>query len=147
MPNIRHRIGIAAPSATVYESLSTPNGLAGWWTRDVRGESSPGGELDFHFETASVGMQVEELVPGRRVAWRCVRGPEEWVGTEISFELGDDGDGETVLLFEHADWSEPVEFMYHCSTKWASFLIGLKRGLEGGAATPFPDDQRIGNWR
>ena len=45
-----------------------------------------------------------------------------------------------MLLFTNADWREPVEFMHHCSTKWGYLLVGLKAGLEGGEATPFPDD-------
>jgi len=57
----------------------------------------------------------------------------------VTFDLKDSG-GETVLLFTHADWREPVEFMHHCSIKWATYLIGLRSGLEGGAFTAFPDD-------
>jgi hypothetical protein len=53
-----------------------------------------------------------------------------------------------VLLFTHADWREPVEFMHHCSTKWATVLLGLRSGLEGGAFTAFPDDTKISSsWR
>jgi hypothetical protein len=33
--------------------------------------------------------------------------------------------------------------MHDCSTKSAVLLLGLKAGLEGGAATPFPDDLAI----
>ena len=53
--------------------------------------------------------------------------------------LGDlkDGDGETVVLFTHADWREPVEFMHHCSTKWATFLIGLRNGSKALLSPPF----------
>jgi hypothetical protein len=50
---------------------------------------------------------------------------------------------ETILLFTHAGWREPSEFMHHCSTKWAYFLLGLKRSFEGGMATPYPDDMAI----
>ena len=46
----------------------------------------------------------------------------------------------------HADWREPAEFMHHCSTKWAYFLLGLKAGLEGGSATPYPGDMAISTW-
>ncbi len=44
------------------------------------------------------------------------------------------------------DWREPVEFMAHCSTKWAYFLLGLKAGLEGGEYTAYPDDMKISTW-
>ena len=51
-----------------------------------------------------------------------------------------------MLRFAQAGWREPVEFMAHCSTKWAYFLLGLKDGFEGGKATPFPDDEHISSW-
>jgi hypothetical protein len=38
------------------------------------------------------------------------------------------------LLFTHAEWREPDEFIHHCSTKWAYFLLGLKAWLEGVGA-------------
>ena len=44
---------------------------------------------------------------------------------------------ETVLLFKHGGWREEVEFMYHCSTQWAHFLIGLRKFLETGEGTAY----------
>jgi uncharacterized protein YndB with AHSA1/START domain len=149
MADIRHRVGVGAPAERVYQALATREGLAQWWTRDVGGDEEKGGKLEFFFggpEPAAV-MEVTDLVPGRRVGWRCVEGPEEWVGTTLTFDLSpQDQDGQTAVLFRHGDWREPVVFMYHCSTKWAYFLLGLKAGLEGGAATPYPDDMKISNW-
>lgn len=147
MPDIRHRVGITAPAGHVYQALATKEGLSGWWTRDVRGEDKMGGKLEFYFgypEPAAV-MEVTDLVPDRRVVWRCVQGPDEWVGTSLIFDLTSSA-GETALLFTQADWREPIDFMYHCSTKWAYFLLGLRAGLEGGVATPYPEDMKISNW-
>lgn len=150
MHDIRHRVGIAAPQHRVYEMVSTRNGLAEFWTTQVEGDSEVGGKLSFFFGSPKPGavMEVAELSPDDRVRWRCVEGPPEWVGTTISFDLKEN-DGETVVLFTHADWREPVEFMHHCSTKWVTFLIGLRSGLEGGAFTVAPDHEtRIsGSWR
>jgi uncharacterized protein YndB with AHSA1/START domain len=149
MPDIRHRVGIAAPQNRVYEMLATKDGLAKFWTRQVEGDARVGGKLRFFFgkPEPSAVMEVVELSPDDRVQWRCVNGPAEWVGTTITFDLTISG-GETVLLFTHANWREPVEFMHHCSTKWATVLIGLRSGLEGGVFTAFPDDTRIsGSWR
>jgi uncharacterized protein YndB with AHSA1/START domain len=147
MVDIRHRVGINAPIGEVYSALATREGLARWWTCDVDGECRPGGTLAFSFGYPEpwVAMQVTELVPAARVRWRCVKGPDEWVNTTITFELKEEGDG-TVLLFTHADWREPVEFMSHCSTKWAYFLLGLKAGFEGGKASPWPDDAPVSSW-
>jgi hypothetical protein len=149
MPDIRHRVGIAAPQHRVYERLATTNGLATFWTRHVEGDSAVGGTLRFFFgkPEPSAVMEVVELSPDDRVRWRCVNGPQEWVGTTVTFDLKT-SDAETVLLFAHANWREPAEFMHHCSTKWATVLIGLRSGLEGGAFTAFPDDTKIsGSWR
>jgi len=148
LPDIRHRVGIAAPQHRVYETLSTKDGLAEFWTK-AEGDPEVGGKLSFFFSdpAPSAVMEVAELSPNERVQWRCVGGPPEWVGTTVTFDLKDSGE-ETVLLFTHGDWREPVEFMHHCSTKWATFLIGLRSGLEGGAFTAFPDDTKIsGSWR
>jgi uncharacterized protein YndB with AHSA1/START domain len=149
MPDIRHRVGIAAPQHRVYEVLATKDGLAKFWTRQVEGDCEVGGKLRFFFgkPEPSAVMEVVELSPDDRVRWKCVNGPPEWVGTTVTFDLKTSG-GETVLLFVHANWREPVEFMHHCSTKWATVLIGLRSGLEGGAFTAFPDDTKIsGSWR
>jgi uncharacterized protein YndB with AHSA1/START domain len=147
MPDIRHRVGINAPISTVYDAVATREGIARWWTRDVDGESRPGGKLAVHFgspEPAGV-MEVTQLSPPTQVRWRCAEGPDEWKDTTLTFELKANGE-ETALVFTQAGWREPVEFMHHCSTKWGYYLVGLKAGLEGGTATPWPDDQRVSSW-
>ncbi len=90
-------------------------------------------------------MGVVDLTPTQHIGWRCVEGPDEWVGTDLAFDLRH-SENETVLLFAHAHWREPVEFMHHCSTKWAYYLLGLKASLEGGEANPYPGDMRISSW-
>lgn len=147
MATIRHRVGIAAPAERVYAALATTEGLASWWTPTVEGDARVGGTLRFYFggnDPAAV-MDIVELAPNQRVMWRCVGGADEWVGTTLTFDLNSSED-ETIVLFSHADWREPVEFMYHCSTKWAYFLLGLKAGLEGGQATAYPNDMHISSW-
>jgi hypothetical protein len=47
------------------------------------------------------------------------------------------------LLFTHAKWKEPVEFMHHCSTKWATFLLSLRDLLEKSEGRPLPRDLKI----
>jgi hypothetical protein len=145
--DIRHRIGVKADPNDVYARLATLGGLQQWWTRDVRGHAAVGDTLSFHFGGPDrfVVMEVIELRPGERVAWRCVEGPDEWLDTEFTFDLSRDGD-ETAVLFTNSGWREPVEFMHHCTTKWGSFLIGLKQDVETGAGRPFPNDVKTSNW-
>jgi uncharacterized protein YndB with AHSA1/START domain len=148
LADIRHRVGIAAPQDRVFAAIATRDGLAGWWTRTVEGTPERGGRMRFYFGRPDPGavMEIVGLEAPDLVVWRCVdAGPKEWIGTTVTFDLRQ-VDGETVVLFTHADWREPVEFMHHCSTKWGYFLLGLKAGLEGSLATPYPDDTPISSW-
>ena len=146
MVDILHRVGITAPRDAVYRALTTPEGLAAWWTNDTRGAGDPGGVLQFGFgEAGGFDMKVLEAQPAERVLWEVIDGPEEWIGTRITWELRTDGDF-TIILFAHEGWRKPVEFMNHCSTKWATFLMSLKSLLETGKGAPAPYDVQISNW-
>jgi len=101
--------------------------------------------LEFRFPVGGFDMEVIELRPAERVAWRVVDGPEEWIGTTIEWDLHQAGDY-TVVLFAHRGWKEPVEFMHHCSTKWGSFLMSLKSLVETGQGAPAPRDVQISDW-
>jgi hypothetical protein len=71
-----------------------------------------------------------------------VDGPQEWIGTKISFDLKQAGD-HAIVLFKHQGWKEPVEFMHHCSTKWAIYLMSLKSLVETREGSPNPNDTHI----
>jgi uncharacterized protein YndB with AHSA1/START domain len=151
MADILHRVGIKASSDEVYKALTTREGLAGWWTKNTQAESKVGGSLKFRFhrpdgtEIGGFDMKVLELQPARRVLWQVVGGPDEWLGTKISWELKQEGEY-SIVLFRHQDWKQPGEFMHHCSTKWAIFLMSVKSLVETGKGAPSPDDVRIGDW-
>ncbi|MEU9663911.1 SRPBCC family protein [Streptomyces chartreusis] len=145
MADILHRIGITVAPEDVYTALTTVDGLSRWWTEETDGDASLGGVVRFRFVPGGFDMKVLETSPAERVLWEVVDGPEEWIGTQISFDLKQEGEY-TIVLFGHEGWREPVEFMSHCSTKWATFLMSLKRLLETGAGEPAPHDVQISNW-
>jgi uncharacterized protein YndB with AHSA1/START domain len=147
MADILHRVGIKSSPDEVYKALATREGLAAWWTNNTQGESKVGGALKFRFSAngAEIGgfdMKVLELQPGRRVLWQVVNGPAEWIGTRIGFDLKQSGD-HAIVLFNHQGWKEPVEFMHHCSTKWAIYLMSLKSLVETRKGSPNPNDTHI----
>ncbi|HEY0594042.1 MAG TPA: SRPBCC domain-containing protein [Thermoanaerobaculia bacterium] len=150
MVGINHRVGIKAPVSKVYEALSTVEGVASWWTTETMGESRPGETVDVRFiqptgeERGRMNFEVMELDPDRKVHWRFRSGPEEWVGTDVTFDLAQNGDY-TIVLFNHT-WREFVEFTAHCSTKWATFLLSLKDLVETGRGKPSPYDLKIDDW-
>jgi uncharacterized protein YndB with AHSA1/START domain len=147
MVDILHRVGVKDSSPReVYDALTTTEGLARWWTDDTRGSGEPGGVLEFRFPpVGGFDMEVVEARADEKVSWRVVDGPEEWVGTTIDWDLRQDGDW-TIVNFAHQGWREPVEFMHHCSTKWATFLLSLKSLVETGEGRPAPHDPWISDW-
>jgi hypothetical protein len=147
MVDILHRVGIKSSLDEVYKALTTREGLAAWWTNNTQGESKVGGVLQFRFSAGGVeiggfDMKVLELHLAKRVLWQVVDGPADWIGTKVSFDLKQVGDY-AIVLFKHQDWKEPVEFMHHCSTKWATYLMSLKSLVETGKGTPNPNDTHI----
>ncbi|MEU4423270.1 SRPBCC domain-containing protein [Actinoplanes sp. NPDC024001] len=146
MVDILHRVGVKdATPQHVYDALTTIDGLAGWWTEDTKGDTGTGGVIEFRFLPGGFDMEVVEQRPAERVVWRVADGPEEWIGTTISWDLRQDGDY-TIVLFKHEGWQKPVEFMHHCSTKWASYLLSLKSLVETGEGAPAPRDLQISDW-
>ncbi len=151
MVDIIHRVGIKAPVAQVYAALSTVSGIAGWWTREASGQSKLGGAVTVLFrspageELGQMSFELSQLEPNQRVTWRFASGPPEWLGTRVTFDLSQKGE-QTLILFGHRDWREPVDFMAHCSMKWATFLLSLKQLVETGRGLPAPDDLKIDDW-
>ena len=152
MVDILHRVGATVSPAEVYAALTTTDGLAGWWTEDTKAEGDAGevgGIVRFRFdgapEPAGFDMLVRDLRPGERVLWEVVDGPEEWIGTEVVFELSQEEDF-TIVMFAHTGWREAVPFMNHCSTKWGTFLMSLKQLVETGSGQPAPHDVQVSNW-
>jgi hypothetical protein len=138
MPDILHRVGIGVRPNRVFNGLATIAGLRSWWVSTTTGSARLGGVIDFGF----CRMKVVRSSKGKIVQWTCVRGPREWVGTEVTFKLAWKGK-QTFVLFTHAGWKAPVEFMHHCSTKWAVFLLSLKYWLERSEGRPVPYDVKI----
>lgn len=151
MVDIIHRVGIKAPVSKVYAALATVEGVAGWWTKDTSGSSKIGGTIGVRFhstdgkEIGSMNMEVVALEPNKNVQWSVTAGPEEWVGTEVIFNLSQDSDY-TIVLFGHKNWREASEFTAHCSMKWATFMLSLKELVETGKGKPSPHDVKIDDW-
>jgi uncharacterized protein YndB with AHSA1/START domain len=151
MVDIIHRIGIKAPVSKVYSAVSSVAGVAGWWTRETTGNAKLGGSVEVVFrsktgdELGNMKIELLQLTPGEEVVWRFTSGPPEWIGTRVTFNLSQQGD-HTIVIFGHRDWHDAVEFTAHCSMKWATFLLSLRRLVETGSGQPAPDDLKIDNW-
>jgi uncharacterized protein YndB with AHSA1/START domain len=145
MVDILHKVGIKSSPLGVYNALATREGLCGWWTKDTQWDGKVGSVISFRFgDRGFIDVKVLELDPAKRVLWQVVDGPADWIGTKISFDLVQEDDF-VLVFFKHQGWKEPNEFMHHCSTKWALFLMSAKSLVETGAGAPYPNDVHISN--
>ena len=143
MIEIIHRIGISASPGEVYKALTTDEGLSQWWTTTTSGAGDVGSTIEFRFNGMGPDFEVIELEPESLVRWRhSGEIPDAWIGTEISFQIQSAG-SQTYVFFSHSNWKERSDFMGHCSTKWAVFLLSLKEAIETGKGRPFPNDVHI----
>ena len=143
MAEIIHRVGITGSASAVYEALTTDEGLSRWWTTDTSGAGAEGSIIQFRFGGGGPDFEVIELQTDLLVRWKHYgEMPDAWIGTEVSFLLQNEG-SQTYVRFAHANWKESSDFMAHCSTKWAVFLLSLKDAIETGKGKPYPDDVHI----
>jgi hypothetical protein len=142
MPNITHTISTSVEIKEALSAITSLDGLNSWWTTDSKGDPTKGGVLAFRFGGGGPDMSVEKVTE-REVIWKCVSGPEEWLGTTVEFRFQMEEGGNTALYFTHRGWAEETPFHYHCSMKWASFMLSLKEYLDLGQGRPFPNDIQI----
>lgn len=141
MPSIYHQVGVTVDVKKIYDAITSLKGLSGWWTKTT-GSTKLGNKLNFHFNDISVEMTIEELLPDKKVVWRCTEKEGEWKDTLITFELVET-DKQVFINFSHSNWAEQTDLCSHCSTKWAVFMLSLKEYLETGKGRPFPDDIQV----
>ena len=137
MSEILHQLTVSASPTAVFDALTTPAGLAAWWTTDVQAEPREGSTAEFGFRKHAVffKMQVELLAPGERVVWRCVDGHPEWVDTVVTFTLTPTTD-RTQLNLAHTGWASNEGILAKCSFDWARYLLSLMDYLETGVGRP-----------
>ena len=148
MAEILHRISIAAPAGEAHELIASKEGIERWWTgRTVGGGTAVGERLSLYFSRGEQPSAVMEVVTDtpEQIVWRCVEGPGDWLETRVSFTLKPASDGGTTLLFEHAGWREPNEFMGGCTTNWGAYLVSLKSGAEGNGFGAYPAGE-VSRW-
>jgi uncharacterized protein YndB with AHSA1/START domain len=139
--DILHAITIGAGAGTVYNAISTAEGLSSFWTSDSRAEPEEGSEARFGFRGAELGlrMHVDRLRPGALVEWTCAGDFPHWEGSTVTWELGEGGDGAgTHLIFRHSGLSDaqPDAEFGSVNHTWGTILDALKAYAETGRPGP-----------
>jgi hypothetical protein len=141
MANILLRVPVEADVSAIFDAVATSQGVNGWWSNHTEGPSGPNSTMRVAFPDAPMTFDfvVTDQIDGRRVAWRCLAGPPEWIDTEVSFEIQRGDDGGASVLFTHGGWATTEESFPFIAYSWAQILPRLKRLAESGEAQPFFD--------
>ena len=137
MANIRHNLMINASTKKVYDAITSEQGLKGWWTNEVTAKPEEGYINHFKFSDEYFNkMKILKLNAPVEVHWEGVDGDEEWVGTNLFFELNEKEEI-TLLRFSHLNWKNESEFFGFCSHHWGRYLDSLKSFCETGNGHPY----------
>jgi hypothetical protein len=139
MAKILLRVPVDADGGSVYKALATSAGLNGWWSNHTEGPDGIGSTMKVSFPDAPMtfDFEVTEEVSDARVAWRCLAGPPEWIGTQISFDVQTGEGGDLSVLFTHDGWNTTQESFPFIAYSWAQILPRLKKLAEQGEADPY----------
>ncbi|MDB5220446.1 MAG: Aha1 domain protein [Myxococcaceae bacterium] len=122
MADIVHCLRMSASPEDLFRAVTEDELLRPWWAHESTNDNH-------------LAVRPLAISDGRGVAWRCVDGPPEWIGTDIVFAFAQEG-RETVVRFAHRNWRETNDAFARCTTKWGRILMALQARVE----TPEADD-------
>lgn len=164
MSTIYHALLIGATAEKVFHALTNQEFLSKWWTPGTEARTELHSIARFPFGDGYFKeMRITGLTPNELVKWNCIKGADEWIGTNISFSLQNqhkdlilksypemsgqveqqDSDNCTLLVFRHEDWKNESLMFAECSYTWARFLRSLKLLCETGTGCPWPHQHRV----
>ena len=133
-------VEIEAEPKAVFDAVATREGIASFWSPDVEGDASEGGDLSVGFAAAPsrLPLHVRAATSPTAIEWEAGGDWPFWNGSRVawSFEPGDTG---TKVLLRHLDYGEGMpDFEFgNVSFSWSMVLGKLKSVAEsGGAADP-----------
>jgi uncharacterized protein YndB with AHSA1/START domain len=135
MAEIRINVVIKAISEKIYNAVTTQEGLASWWAKQTTAKPEVGFVNLFIFGKFRNEMKVTKLTPNKKVEWKCINSIDEWIDTNISFDL-EEKEGSTILRFTHGGWRAATDTLAGCTYDWALFIKSLKSLCETGTGTP-----------
>lgn len=143
MARVKHQVGISGSLENVFATLTSNEGLAGWWasSADISGEI--GGKITLTFDNlTSLIFEYTDIQENKRMAIKCIDGPGVWQDSELIFELAQADDQVFLTLTHQNDAASEDDFLYF-STKWTCYLLSLRDLVETGKGRPYPNDTKI----
>ena len=137
MATIYQSFQINAPIDRVFKAISTPKGIAIWWSVKSGGKPYLGEEYSFYFsdEYDWKGSLVQ-FVENQAIEWEMTSADVDWTGTALRFKLSE-GDNVVNVAFEHSGWKEVNDHFKISTYCWAQYMRTLKRYCELGEIVPY----------
>lgn len=146
MATLYHEVWIHAPTAKVYQAISTADGIGTWWDKQTAVHTDQGVVLEHNPgpEHGVVKMKVLDLVQDKRVEWECISTHPQsspasaWTGTHVIFEISRrsvppwaaDRADMAIVNFRHSGWDEHSAYFGFCNFAWGQVLQKLKHVCE-----------------
>jgi uncharacterized protein YndB with AHSA1/START domain len=136
--DVVHEISINAPPERVFDAISTTDGIRGWWADDAVYDGKLAGKAQVKFgrPPAALTMETTVFCKDEEILWRCLNGPPDWIGTNVSWLLESDADGGTRVRLQHSNPRAGAAGPPDQDAIWRELLAGLKQYVEGGAPGP-----------
>lgn len=139
MSSVRHQINIAASSRTVWNALTTAEGVSSWWSDEARVDARDGGRMVLvHLGGNEDGSDLHEravfhtVKPTRLIEIAFDTGNNgPTPGARLKFQLGRDGD-ETRVHVVHtcAAFDEDEALRAEVERGWKGAFKALQSALE-----------------
>ena len=139
MPDIYHYFHINATRETVFELVSTPEGLDVWWTKSSTGHPEAGEVYTLYFSPEYIWEGVvSKYIPHNEFELRMTKSDDDWANSKVGFKLIDKS-STTDVQFYHTGWKEDNEHFRISNYCWAMYLRILKRYAEFGETVSYEE--------
>ena len=144
MKVIHHVLDIDASPEAIWSAITEQNGLAGWWSTQVRAAgASVGARVEFTFAgDFNPVFEIAKMEAGAELEWRCLGGHDPWNDNTFRFQLAGLDDGRTKLRFwqDYAvELSDDAYGVYNFN--WGYYLESLRLLCTTGVGKPFDPDR------
>lgn len=134
--SIEHLTDINVLPSAVYRALTTKEGLAEVWTRELSVVPTVGHLNEFRFGSDVDKIKIAALKENESVVWEVIDSDPEWIGTTISFDLRENN-GRTIVTLKQEKWRAVTDMFRSCNYHWGFFLYSLKSYCEDGKGIPY----------
>ncbi|GAA0196143.1 SRPBCC domain-containing protein [Fulvivirga kasyanovii] len=136
-----YSLSATKPPEEVYELLlDVKKWWSGFYEETITGDAS---QVNDEFSFLAGGgkhfsrQKLAELVPHSKIVWKVIESkltflnaPDEWIGTELRFDITKSGD-KTTVTFTHVGLEPEIECYGSCSSAWTMYIDQLKQMLNG----------------